>query len=125
MSDTESYYCTPEYLIEALKIPEQEARDIVNKCVQNNMHNFREKFDSKRAAANRLFHLSDGRSPISDDLWDEWDRDGSMRHIYGKDLLKFIKQYTKKYSTRQRVGKLPSSRLAQEFQVLLNSISRD
>lgn len=125
MSDTESYYCTPEYLAEALIISEQEARDIVNKCIQDNIQNLREKFDSKRAAANRLFHLSDGRSPISDDLWDEWNQDGSMRHVYGKELLKVIKQHTKKYSTRQRVGKLASSRLAQEFQVLLNSISRD
>ena len=126
MADTESYYCTPEYLTVALKIPEQEARNIVSKCIQDNILELREKFDSKRAAANRLYHLSDGRSPISDDLWDEWSRDGSMRHIYGKRLLELIKQCTKNYPTKQRVGKVPSSHLAHEFQVLLNdSIHRD
>ena len=126
MADTESYYCTPEYLAMALKISEQEARNIVSKCIQNNILELREKFDSKRAAANALYHLSDGRSPISDDLWDEWSRDGSMRHIYGKRLLELIKQCTKKYPTKQRVGKVPSSHLAHEFQVLLNnSIHRD
>ena len=126
MADTESYYCTPEYLAVALKIPEQEALSIVSKCIQENILELREKFDSKRAAANALYHLSDGRSPISDDLWDEWSRDGSMRHIYGKHLLKLIKQYTKKYPTKQRIGKVPNSHLAHEFQVLLNnSIHRD
>ena len=125
MSDTESYYCTPEYLAAALKVSEQEARAIIDKCIQDNMQDLRDKFDSKRAEANILYHSRDGRSPISDDLWDEWNQDGSMRHVYGKELLKAIKQHTKTYSTRQRVGKLASSRLAQEFQVLLNSISRD
>ena len=126
MADTESYYCTPEYLAVALKIPEQEALSIVNKCIQENILELREKFDSKRAAANALYHLSDGRSPISDDLWDEWSRDGSMRHIYGKRLLELIKQYIKKYPTKQRIGKVPNSHLAHEFQVLLNnSIHRD
>ena len=126
MADTESYYCTPEYLAMALNIPEQEARNIVSKCIQNNILELREKFNSKRAAANALYHLSDGRSPISDDLWDEWSRDGSMRHIYGKRLLELIKQCTKKYPKKQRIGKIPSSHLAHEFQVLLNnSIHRD
>lgn len=121
MVDTESYYCTPEYLAMALGIHEQEARNIVSECIQDNILELREKFNSKRAAANALYHLSDGRSPISDDLWDEWSRDGSMRHIYGKRLLELIKQYTKKYPTKQRIGKVPSSHLAHEFQVLLNN----
>ena len=125
MSDTESYYCTPEYLAAALKVSEQEARAIIDKCIQDNMQDLREKFDSKRAEANSLYHSRDGRSPISDDLWNEWNQDGSMRHIYGKRLLELIKQYTKNYSTKQRLGKVSSSDLAQEFQVLLNSISKD
>ena len=125
MSDTESYYCTPEYLSAALKVSEQEARAIIDKCIQDNMQDLREKFDSKRAEANSLYHSRDGRSPISDDLWNEWNQDGSMRHIYGKRLLELIKQYTKNYSTKQRLGKGFSSDLAQEFQVLLKSISKD
>ena len=125
MSDTESYYCTPEYLAAALKVSEQEARAIIDKCIQDNMQDLREKFDAKRAEANSLYHSRDGRSPISDDLWNEWNQDGSMRHIYGKRLLELIKQYTKNYSTKQRLGKVSSSDLAQEFQVLLNSISKD
>ena len=123
MSDTESYYCTPKYLAEALKVPEQEARTIIDKCIQDNIQALRNKFDSKRAAANGQYHLKDGRSPISDDLWDEWNQDGSMRHIYGKDLLEFIRKQTKKYSTRQRIGRVPSSDLAQEFQTLLDNIT--
>lgn len=122
-SDTESYYCTPKYLAEALKVPEREARAIIDKCIQDNIQALRNKFDSKRAAANGRYHLKDGRSPVSDDLWDEWNQDGSMRHIYGKDLLEFIRKQTKKYSTRQRIGKVPSSDLAQEFQTLLDTIT--
>jgi len=125
MSDTESYYCTPEYLASALQIPKQEAQEIFIECMQDNIQELRDKFNSKRAEANRLYHLSDGRSPISDDLWNEWNRDGSMRHIYGKRLLELIKQRTRKYSTQQRIEKEPSSHLAQEFQLLLNSISKE
>ncbi|MDO4888477.1 MAG: AAA family ATPase [Actinomycetaceae bacterium] len=121
-ADSESYYCTPQYLANALGISESRARSDLQECIQQNQDELKEKFYSKRAEANRQF-WKNGGSPLSEDLWNAWYSDGSMRHIYGKGLFKYLKGHYRNNSKRDRLGKQSSPELVGELRAFLAQIS--
>ncbi len=121
-TDTESYYCLPQYVAAAVDISEIEARRDLRECLRQHDDQLWNKFDSKRMDANRQFWKSGG-SPRSEDLWNAWNSDGSMRHVYGKDLFRFLKHHYRNNPKRDRLGKQSSPELVKELRAFLDQIS--
>lgn len=114
MTDTESYCCTPEHISLCTGMSTAEAESLTARVISANITALREKFDTKRASALSQFWPKGG-SPLSDELWDEWESDPHWRRIYGKELLNRIGNDKAMHSKKKTLTSTPSKALCQEL----------
>lgn len=114
MTDTESYCCTPEHISLCIGMPIAEAEELTTQIIDTNSTEFRNKFNKKRACAVSQF-WPEGGSPLTEDLWNEWEDDPNWRRIYGKELLVKIQKDKAIRNNKDLLTSTPSKALCQEI----------
>ncbi len=79
LSDVEAYFCSSNFLKDLVGCHEDEALEYVNQVLESKRTDIRNQFNAQRAAHNRELHESTGGSPLSDDVWTEF----QSRHLKG------------------------------------------
>lgn len=114
MTDTESYCCTPKHINFCTGMPITEAEELTARIISANSATLRKKFNEKRAYAVSHF-WPEGGSPLTEELWDEWEADPNWRRIYGKELLKRIQNDKAMRNYKELLADTPSEALCQEI----------
>lgn len=115
MTDTESYYCLPEHLSEALHLTNSEAQDLVHRVIEENEERLRERFKNKRKEVISSTFYPDGGVPSSETLWKNWTAEDNWGRLCGKDLLGMIKADASIRGRASEIERTISEALSQEI----------
>lgn len=112
--DVESYQITPEHLSVCYGVGELEARQEVERIIDELADTLRAKFKEKRRDANKKFR-EDGGGPTTSELWPD-DVPPSIDTTLGKLVISKINdQFPKKFGSRKDLSSVPSAALTLEL----------
>ena len=122
LCDTEAYCATAEHISDATNLPLEDAQQIRQRVIMENVDELRSKYREKRRFANKKF-WPDGGAPVTKRLWPD-EQLPVDDVIYGKLLLKKIEEELKKQRIVDRHFRLsehPCQILASELREVLSS----